>query len=204
VLNARREHFGDGVVALDCGANIGALTVKWAKAMAGWGGVMAIEPQERIYYALCGNIVINNCFNAFAVHAALGAETGTLAIPVPNYLAPGSFGSLELRSSKTNENIGQAIDYDKLVPVQLLTIDKLDFSRMDFIKIDVEGMEQEVLAGAKETLERSHPIIMIEHIKSKKESLIEVLSGYGYVVYELGLMNYLAIHADDPTRSLVK
>ena len=85
VLHARREHFGDGVMVLDCGANIGALTVKWAKAMAGWGGVMAIEPQERIYYALCGNIVINNCFNACTLHAALGAENGTLDVPVPNY-----------------------------------------------------------------------------------------------------------------------
>ena len=32
--------------------------------MFGWGTVIAIEAQERVYYALCGNITINNCLNA--------------------------------------------------------------------------------------------------------------------------------------------
>ena len=75
------------------------------------GLVIAIEAQERIYYALAGNIAINNCFNAHAIHAAVGAQNGALRIPVPNYLAPASFGSLELRQSDANEFIGQAIDY---------------------------------------------------------------------------------------------
>ena len=94
LLGLRRQHFGDGVVAVDCGANIGVLTVDWAKSMTGWGSVLAIEAQERIFYALAGNITINNCFNARAIHAAVGAEQGMLRIPVPNYRAPASFGSL--------------------------------------------------------------------------------------------------------------
>ena len=107
LLNLRRTHHGDGIVAIDGGANIGVHTVEWAKAMTGWGSVLAVEAQERIYYALAGNIAINNCFNAIAMNAAISSESGTLEIPNPNYFLPSSFGSLELRQRAGNEFIGQ-------------------------------------------------------------------------------------------------
>ena len=69
--------------------------------MTGWGQVLAFEAQERIYYALAGNIAINNCFNARALHAAVTSEAGRMKIPAPDYLAPASFGSLELRKRTT-------------------------------------------------------------------------------------------------------
>ena len=81
LLTQRRQHFGDGVVVVDCGANIGVHTVAWAKGMTGWGQVLAIEAQERIFYALAGNITINNCFNARAFNAAVGAADGVLRVP---------------------------------------------------------------------------------------------------------------------------
>src|ERR1700750_1898856 len=105
LLTLRRKHHGDGVVAIDCGANIGVHTIEWAKAMASWGSVLSIEAQERIYYALAGNIAINNCFNALAVHGAVSSEAGTLRIPNPNYFVPSSFGSLELKQRPGNEYI---------------------------------------------------------------------------------------------------
>src|ERR1700756_1782003 len=52
LLALRRRHYGDGVLAIDCGANIGVHTIEWAIAMTGWGSVLAVEAQERIYYAL--------------------------------------------------------------------------------------------------------------------------------------------------------
>jgi FkbM family methyltransferase len=127
LLKLKRSYVGDGVVAIDCGANIGVHTIEWAKAMTGWGSVLAIEAQERIYYALVGNIAINNCFNARAMHAAVGARTGTMQIPNPNYLEAASFGSLELRKSERTEFIGQKVDYskDKLVEVPAITLDSL-------------------------------------------------------------------------------
>ena len=47
LLRLRQYHNGDGVVGLDCGANIGVHTVEWARAMTGWGEVLAFEAQER-------------------------------------------------------------------------------------------------------------------------------------------------------------
>ncbi len=201
LLVLRRQHFGDGAVAVDCGANIGVHTVEWAKGMTGWGLVVAIEAQERIFYALAGNITINNCFNAHAIHAAVGAQEGTLRIPTPNYLVPASFGSLELRHSDVTEFIGQDIDYSEqnLATIRMMTVDSLNLSRLDLIKIDVERMELEVLEGAKATLQRFLPIIIVEGLKAPQNEITAVLASYGYEWFPLGL-NFLAVHPSDPTR----
>ena len=108
LLDARRKNYGDNVVAIDCGANIGTHTIEWAKHMYGWGKVFSFEAQERIYYALAGNITLNNCFNAKATLAAISSEKGVMRIPVPDYFTPSTFGSLELKQNPNNEFIGQA------------------------------------------------------------------------------------------------
>jgi FkbM family methyltransferase len=200
LLSLRRRHFGDGVVALDCGANIGVHTVEWAKHINGWGKVIAIEAQERVFYALAGNIVINNCLNARAMHAAVAAQTGTMRIPTPDYLSPASFGSLELRPSERNEFIGQEIDYSDAATVEIrtVTIDSLDLARLDFLKIDVEGMELEALAGAAACLARCRPVVIVESLKSDAGRLRETLEKHGYRVFTAGI-NLLAIHGEDKT-----
>jgi FkbM family methyltransferase len=196
LLRLRRKYYGDGVIAIDCGANIGVHTVEWAKMMTGWGSVLSIEAQERVYYALAGNIAINNCFNAIAVHGAVSSESGVMQIPTPNYLVPSSFGSLELRQRSGNEYIGQPIDYQNLVNVRKLALDEYNLPRLDLIKIDVEGMEMEVLHGAAQSIERSHPVMLIEKIKSDTGQLRSWLEAHGYLLVEARI-NLLAIHSTD-------
>jgi FkbM family methyltransferase len=203
LLALRRTHYGDGVVALDCGANIGVHTIEWATAMTGWGSVLAIEAQERIYYALAGNIAINNCFNAIAVHGAVSSESGTLKIPNPNYVVPSSFGSLELRQRRGNEFIGQPIDCENTVNVRKLALDEFNLPRVDLIKIDVEGMEMEALEGASCTIARCHPIMLIEKIKADAAQLRQWLGAHGYEVIDAGI-NMLAIHASDKTLAEIR
>ncbi len=200
VLESRRRLVGDGVVVVDCGANIGTHTVSWARQMTGWGSVIAIEAQERVYYALAGNVAINNCFNARLIHAAAGDRNGIMKIPNPDYFSPASFGSLELKPAKNPEMIGQTIDYTeaKLVPVDAMTIDSLALDRLDLLKIDVEGMECEVLEGAKRTIRRTLPVIIIEHFKTGPDDIVKFLKHHGYHMGELGL-NILAIHPTDKT-----
>ena len=203
LLESRKSQYGEGVVAIDCGANIGAHTVEWAKLMYGWGEVLAIEAQERVFYALAGNITMNNCFNARAIWAAVGAENGEIGVPVPDYLSPSSFGSLEIRKRASNEFIGQAIDYDKPQLTRLMTIDSLGLARVDFIKIDIEGMEVEALLGAQETIVRCLPSLLIEKIKSDEGRLTEMLTAWGYKLFPLGL-NILAVHATDPVANEIR
>jgi len=205
MLNWLREFRGDGVTALDCGANVGVHAISWAKHMTQWGTVMAFEAQERIFYALAGNICLNNCLNARAVHAAVGDRDGTLSIPVPDYNRAGSFGSLELTKRERNENIGQAIDYrpEALQPVRALRLDGLAFPRVDFLKIDVEGMELAVLHGARETIARCRPYMLIEHIKIDREALNDLLVASGYRAWTSG-MNTLAVPAGDPCEGRIQ
>ncbi|HZQ11565.1 MAG TPA: FkbM family methyltransferase [Pseudolabrys sp.] len=200
LLEARRRVHGDGVVAIDCGANIGVHTIEWATAMTGWGSVIAVEAQERIYYALAGNIAINNCFNAIAMHAAVAAAPGVMGVPVPDYFQPSSFGSLELRPRAETEFIGQAIDYSNTVAVQQISIDALTLPRVDLVKLDIEGMELEALAGAAATIARCHPIFLVESIKTGRETLRTFFADRGYKIADAGI-NLLAIHTGDPVAS---
>lgn len=205
LLQSRREHFGDGVVALDCGANIGAHTIEWAKTMFGWGQVIAIEAQERLFYALAGNITLNNCFNAKAIFAAVGSTDGNIDVPIPDYFKPASFGSLEIRQKPTTEFIGQEIDYSEAhcFKTTLMAIDSLKLKRLDFIKIDIEGMEMEALEGAKQSIAAYHPQLFIEKIKSDEAALQTFLQAMNYQVFQLGI-NLLAIHHDDPAVHMIQ
>ncbi len=198
LLAARRRHHGDEVVAVDCGANIGILSIEWARFMTGWGRVISFEAQAKLFYAFAGNIVLNNCLNIDAFHAAVGNKVGTMAIPEPNYLVPSSYGALDLEERPNNMNIGQKIDYTKTIDVDLKTIDSLALERVDFIKIDVEGMEEVVLDGAKGTIEKLKPILFVEILKSNPDAIHKNLSSLGYTIFPMGI-NSLAVHKEDPT-----
>ncbi len=197
ILMKRRVHFGHGVVAVDCGANIGVHTIEWARLMHDWGRVLSFEAQEKVFYALAGNVAINNCLNVVARHSAVGSVCGMIEVPEPNYLIPSSYGSLELKQGPTNEYIGQEIDYAKTQQVPIVTIDSLNLDRLDFLKIDVEGMEEDVLAGAAKSIERHKPIMLIEIIKSDRQGIGTFLDAIGYRTWPAGI-NILATHASDP------
>jgi FkbM family methyltransferase len=200
ILIERKKTRGPGVVAIDCGANLGIHTVEWAKLMNGWGSVIAVEAQERIFYALCGNITINNCLNARAIWAAVGAQQGTMRIPTPDYNKPASFGSLELRKRKGSEYIGQNIRYDddNCSEVRTIGIDDLALERLDFLKIDVEGMEIDALIGAEATIKRERPAMIVEVIKSDQRKIKSFLEKHGYRRYRFA-ENILALHETDLT-----
>lgn len=194
ILNRRLQNYGPGVVAIDCGANIGVHTIEWAKELFSKGMVISFEPQEGVYYALCGNIALNNCFNVTAYNSAVGAERGMIEIPKPNYFQPSTFGSMELRQSANSEDIGQKLE--QMTQVEQVALDDLPLERCDFIKIDVEGMEFDVLTGANNLIEKCKPVMLIEFIKVDADRLKERLSSIGYSSYQIG-GNFLAVHESD-------
>jgi FkbM family methyltransferase len=204
ILSLRRQIYGDGVMIVDCGANVGVHAIEWGRLMRDWGKVLAFEAQERIYYALAGNVALNNLFNVKAVHAAVSNQSGSMMMCSPDYTIPGSYGSFEIQHSEKNENIGQPIDYSqKKDRVDLVTIDQFALPRCDCIKIDVEGMESQVLKGAKKTISSCKPMLWVEVLKSDQKEIVSSLQETGYECFLFG-MNVFAVHSQDKILPLLK
>jgi len=85
----------------------------------------------------------------------------------------------------------------------MIAIDDLGLRRLDFIKIDIEGMEMEALLGAAGSIERHRPQMLIEKIKSDESEVSEFLIDAGYQLIHIGI-NILAIHQSDPVRAKLK
>ena len=159
-------------VVLDIGANIGTHTVAFAQMVEPAGVVYAFEPQRVLYQMLCGNVALNALTNVHAWQAAVGRRAGSVSVPVLDYGASGNFGAVSLRAQAAGES------------VSLLAIDQLDFTACHLIKIDVEGMEADVLAGAEQTLRRHRPMLYLENDRQDKSAaLIEQLFGLDYRLY---------------------
>lgn len=192
----KRAQHGDGVNIIDAGANIGTHTIAWARSMTGWGSVMAFEPQERTFYALCGNIALNNCFNASASMTALSAKAGRVAVPRLDPQRPANFGGLSLKPDLNKQGAGMG---NSIVPC--ITIDALGLHRLDILKLDIEGMEPEALDGAKQTIAALKPVIFAETATCGNIEVARRLSGYELIPCG---MSVLAVHKEDETLRRIK
>lgn len=168
-----------GDVVVEVGANIGALTVPLAKLAGPTGRVFALEPQRVLFQTACANLALNSVTNVVMRNEAVGAEAGTLAVPSLDYSAAANYGGLPL-----GPEAGWA---GKQVPVEevpVVTLDSLNLARCRLLKIDVEGMETEVLLGARETVARCRPLLYVENDRTEKaERLVGLLRELGYALH---------------------
>lgn len=153
-----RQLVRPGMTVIDVGSNIGAHTLWMAKTVGPQGQVLAFEPQRAVFQLLSGTLALNDCYNVRAYHAGLGSEAGTVVIPPINYAAGGNFGGLSLGMYKEGEE----------VPV--FTLDSFNLAQCHFVKIDVEGMEREVLVGGEKTLERTNALLYVENDREPKSA----------------------------------
>lgn len=146
----------DECVVVDAGANIGLVALPIAQAISDKKGVLhAYEPQRMMAYALCGAAALNDLENLHVYNQALGASCDSIAIATPNYSEAQDFGLFSLAEQHVRPtcNINQ------------VSIDSLNLPRLDFLKIDVEGLEIDVLKGSEKTLETHQPWCWIEYWK---------------------------------------
>ena len=170
VLFAQIVRPGDMVV--EVGANIGAHTVHLARLVGATGRVHAYEPQRVIFQLLCANVALNGLFNVHTRHAAAGSSAGELHVPPLNYAAVNNFGGLSL----THEKIGE--------PVPVICLDSLALPSLKLLKVDVEGMEHEVLSGAREMIRQHRPFLYVENDRQEKSAaLITLIDELGYDMY---------------------
>jgi FkbM family methyltransferase len=132
------------------------------------GTVFAFEPQRILFQILCGNVALNELSNVHALPVAVGRAAGRAKVLALDYRGATNFGGVSLGSVQGED-----------VPV--VTLDQLEVSTVKLIKVDVEGMELDVLAGAKATLARCRPILYVENDRAEKsEALVALLQDGGH------------------------
>lgn len=175
---------GPASVLIDIGCNVGVIGFGLRDLCA---TVHMFEPQRIIANMVCGSIAMNGWMNVHCYNVALGNIHGMIEVPQFDYSSKCSFGSIEF-GPEQSEEIEQARQHDpaKIEYVDLHRLDDYNFPRVDIIKIDVEGMEQRVIDGALDTINRCRPILFVEHFKSDKDSLYRRLVDLGYYVRDMG------------------
>jgi FkbM family methyltransferase len=202
-LNVLPKLVRSGDFALDIGANMGVFTRRLAELVGPSGSVWAFELVPDTYEILTYNM--RGYANVTCRDVAISAKTGTVGYHVPKH----SDGLPDYYCAYLTDNGSiPATSIDELVA----TTESL--ARVDFMKIDVEGAEAEVIDGAKETLRKFRPSLVVE---SKPESpIFGTLDRTGYDVFAIHdgkLMpytgqkevNYAFIHRQGPIdgRSLI-
>lgn len=183
-------------VVLDVGANLGAFAVPVGQWLAGRDGrLVAFEPQKMVYYQLCGNLFANGLAHCEARMAALGAELGEVQVPLLDVRSHANLGGLSLDADIRRYPRRHPVDCSRTESVVMTTIDALDLPKIDLIKIDVEGLELEVLQGARGWMARhGHPHLLFEvwgdylpAYRPKREALMRLVTKtMGYEVTMLG------------------
>jgi len=168
-----RQVCAPGDIVADIGANIGAVTVPLAMHVGPHGYVFAFEPQRIVFQTLCANVALQSLTNVECVPAALGARKATLQLPDIRYDIEANFGGVELSA------------YDVGRPVAQLTLDSYaGRGRFALIKIDVEGMETEVLRGGRALIEAQRPLMYVENDRpGKSTELIAELRSLRYRLF---------------------
>lgn len=171
-----RQMVAPGAVVVEAGANLGALTIPFARHVGDLGVVIAFEPQRNINALLATNCVINSQEQVWCERIALGASEGWVRMPDPPLSGQGNFGGLALQP-------------DGGVLVAQRTLDSYGLSRLDFMKVDVEGAERDVLLGARQTILRHRPILYVENDREDLSApLIGLIMDMGYRLWWHGVM----------------
>jgi FkbM family methyltransferase len=175
-------------IVIDAGAHIGFHTVSFAKLVGAKGRVYAFEPQRKLYRELVFNLRLNGIDNVVPLRYALGQTAGVIEM---DRAVVGNEGATQ---------VGGGGDR-----AELRTLDSFGLRNVSLIKIDVESYEDFVLEGARLTIARSRPVILIEimgghqyesappEVKAKIDGTRARLAQMGYKVQKIFAHDYVAL-----------
>lgn len=166
-----------GMIVLDVGAHIGTHSVAFAKMVSPGGGVLAFEPVHCTFNLLCANIAFSGQQNIYPHRAIVGDENGARMARQIDATKEANFGRIN-----AHENV--RLSEGKGLVTEELTVDSLELTNLDLMKVDVEGSELRVLRGAADTIKRLSPVIQVEcNLDDNPEPLLALLHGHGYKTF---------------------
>jgi FkbM family methyltransferase len=143
-----RDVLRSGQVFIDIGANIGYYATLAARQVGPTGRVLAIEPEPYNFDLLCRNIKGNHLTNVIAANVALGDAPNTALL----FCSPKNFGDHRLYAdTDAAGRTATTIAVNRLDDL----VTRHQLPPVDFVKMDVQGYECQVLAGMQSTLKAS-------------------------------------------------
>lgn len=188
--NIFKNHIRKGNFVVDVGANIGYFSLIFAKLVNMEGQVFAFEPEPQNFELLKKNFSINNYQNIVCERKAVSDKNGNLRL----YLSESSGKHSIFRNNAHKNSINvECIKLDDYFEEKKL-IDKIDF-----VKIDVEGAELQVLKGMKSIISKNENLKIyteyvpsfIEQSGSKPKEIFDLLSNEGFFFYKGNPRNQL-------------
>lgn len=181
----RENYIRKGDVCLDIGANIGNHSIYFTK-MCHASKVYAFEPVKSTFAILKKNISLN------------GEDT---RIEASNVGISDRTKSARIAHFEENNIGGTQLVGDRDGDLRLIALDDIQFSvNVDFVKIDVEGMEYDLLRGGRLFFEKHRPVVFIEICKRNFIKVDSLMQQYGYHLVEkregnmMSADNYIYVH----------
>lgn len=169
-----------GTAVIDVGANIGELTVPFARAVGAAGACLAVEPIPFLADALRRTAFANGLDWIEVFQRAASAEAGSANLELRQGAGklPDSGGSrlVESAAAGTVRVATERLD-------DMVRRSRIGARRVSLIKVDVEGHELPVLRGAEEVLRRHRPALAIEignEPAAARAETVALLQGHGY------------------------
>jgi FkbM family methyltransferase len=165
-----------GMVVVDAGANLGVHTILLADLVGPSGRVIAFEPNRHLTPVLAHNVAANGFADRVTIHPAGCARTSG---GVPFFESDRNVGESSVCFPHWHEY--------RVSEVEVIPLDDAVRGQVDFIKLDVEGAEYDVLAGGTEILATHRPMIVLElgHCREVAD-LLRLLAPLRYEYYTTG------------------
>jgi FkbM family methyltransferase len=167
----------EGMTFVDVGANIGSHTLNAARLVGAAGSVFAFEADPDTYNLLVRNIELNGLTNIIVKQTCVSDHVGTVSFYKHRDSAKSSIVD---RGEKLSVTLPSE-KLDNMVPAH---------TKIDILKVDVEGAELSVLAGARRLFQDQRPpsVVIIEVFDvrdsiDKSQGIRDILEGYGYRFY---------------------
>ncbi len=165
VWNNIKSFIGNGNLIFDIGANIGQYALRFSELVGNEGKVVCFEPDYKNYSFLLFNVNINCCENVICKKIGLGSKD--LVSELFRDTLTGGRGSSFLKAQSLNKHLSTE-------HVRIETYDSMvkGFGKPDFVKIDVEGFELEVLKGIDNIFKETKYLVEIR--QDTKASVFEI------------------------------